>query len=104
MIAIALIHFCFGGNHPLSYVKNASFAISGPHLPYQSKMSQLNLTTIWKNFCQNIDRYMVVKICSLKYFEQRIMYLLANKPTLFTLGIVDNTYCQCDDDVYQSQR
>ncbi len=49
MIAIALIHLCFGGDSPLSFVKNKVllfFAITA----LSSKIIQLNMTTIWKHF------------------------------------------------------
>ena len=35
-------------------------------------MIQLNRTTIWKDFSQYVFKYMALKVCSLKYFEQCI--------------------------------
>ncbi len=73
MIAMALIHLRFGGDSPLGYVKKYSFAnFSSATTALSSKINQLNRTTIWKDFSQYISKCIVLKICSLKYFEQCI--------------------------------
>ncbi len=63
MIAMALIHLCFGGNSPLGYVKNKVFAnFLSATTALASKMLQVNNTTIWKDFSQYISKYMALKI------------------------------------------
>ncbi len=49
MLAMALIHLCFGGDSPLGYVKN-SFVIFSATTALSIKLIQLNRTTIWKDF------------------------------------------------------
>ena len=68
-VAMALIHLCFGGDSPLRYVKNKVLSIFFAATPLSSKMITLNVTTILKDFSQYIYKYMVLKICFLKYFE-----------------------------------
>ncbi len=70
---MALIHLCFEGDSPLGYVKTTVFPIFfSATTALSSKMSQLNRTVICKDFSQYISKYMALKICSLKYFEQCI--------------------------------
>ncbi len=72
---MALIHLCFWGDSPLSYVKKKSLPIFfSATTVLSSKRIQLNRTTIWKNFSQCISKYMALKIWSLKYFEQCTKY------------------------------
>ncbi len=71
MVAMSLIHLCFGGDSPLGYVKNKVLlkkisATTG----LSSKTIPLNRTTIWKDFSQYISKYMALKVRSLKFFEQ----------------------------------
>ena len=75
MIAIALIHLSFGGGGiPLWDMQKIKFCyfffFFFATASLWSKMIQLNMTKIWKGFPQCIYKYMVLKICSLKYFEQ----------------------------------
>ncbi len=70
MIAMALIHVCFGGDSPLGYVKITVLLFFLRQLHYQAKMIQLNRPKIWKDCSQYIFKYMAFKICFLKYFEQ----------------------------------
>ncbi len=56
MIAIALIHLCFGSESPVSYVKIKFdyffFFLATTGLT--SKMIHVNITTVWKEFSQYI--------------------------------------------------
>ncbi len=62
---------CFGGDSPLGYVKNKVSATT----TLSSKMIQLNRTTSGRFFSQYISEDMAFKICSLKYFEQCIIFI-----------------------------
>ncbi len=63
MIAMALIHLCFGGDSPLGYVKIKFCYFFLPQLHYQAlTMIRLNRTAIWKDFPQYISKYMALKV------------------------------------------
>ncbi len=49
-------------------IKFANFVFASNAL--SNKLIELNVTTIWRDFSQYIYKYMVLKFCSLKYFEQ----------------------------------
>ncbi len=70
MIAMALIHLCFGGDSPLCYVKNTVLLFFFRHnciiKQNDSTLRDYNLEGIQ----QYISKYMALEICSLKYFEQ----------------------------------
>ncbi len=72
MVAMALIHWCFDGDSPLSYVKNKVLLIFVATTPLSSKMIKLNMTTILMDLSQYIYKYMILKTSSLKYVEQCI--------------------------------
>ncbi len=57
MIAMALIHLCFGDDSPLGYVRNNVLLINC----IIKQNDQLNRPTIWKDFSQYIYRYMALK-------------------------------------------
>ncbi len=70
---MAPIHLCFGGGSLLGYVQNKVLLICfSATTALSSKMIQLKRTTTWKDFPQYISKYMALKICSLKYFQQCI--------------------------------
>ncbi len=61
MIAMALIHLCFGGDSPLGYVTNKVLLFFSATTALSSTMIRLNRTTIWKNFSQHISQHMLWK-------------------------------------------
>ncbi len=68
MIAIAPIHLCLEGDSPLTYVKNKVLLFF-----YHRCLSKQNDSTKHdynlEEFFPIIYKYMVLKICFLKYFE-----------------------------------
>ncbi len=62
MMAMALIHLCFGGDSPLGYVKNKVLLFFSATTALSSKMIQLNRTTVWKDFPNIFPKYMALKI------------------------------------------
>ena len=80
------IHWCFGGNSPLSYVKNKVLLFFFATTALSSKMIQLNLTIIWKNFSQYLRKYMVFKICSLKCFQRCTTYSILMGPLVYAVS------------------
>ena len=57
MIAMALIHLCFGVDSPLGYVQNKVLLFFSATTALSSTMIRLNSTTIWKDISQNISKY-----------------------------------------------
>ncbi len=63
MVAMALIHLCFGGDSPLGYVKNnVLLMFFSAATSLSSTMIRLNRATIWKEFFQYIYKYMALKV------------------------------------------
>ncbi len=86
MIAMALIHLCFGGDSPLGYVKNEVLLFFSATTALSNTMSYNDSTKqdYWKDFSQYISKHMALKVYSLKYFERCISYRQVE--LLFTLS------------------
>ncbi len=62
MIAMALIHLCFGCDTPLGYVKNKVLLFFSATTALSSKMIQLSRTTISKDFFPIYFQILALKI------------------------------------------
>ncbi len=63
MIAMALIHMCFGGDRfPSGLCKNKVLLFFSATTALSSKMIRLDRTTMWKDFSQYISKYMALKV------------------------------------------
>ena len=83
------------GDSPLSYIKIKFCYFSFGHNRLINNVIQLSMTAIWKIFSQYIFfyKYMVMKICALKYFEQCILINKFNKADPFVRYTLFSYYC-----------